>query len=388
LGAIYFARKNWDVAQKYFVRALKINVKDDIALYNFGLTLHEQGKLELAKQSFEETVKINSEHDSAYNELGTVFAEMDKPSEAIVAFLKAIKINPNNQYALYNLGRILLLQKEPEKAIPHVKKAHKLDPTDGRFVTLLFSHSRSICDWKNSYKYSKILNRLTKKDLSTNKLPGESPFTNVTRIDNPKLNLQVASAYSKDIFEKVLPNQYQHQRPKKKRTKIIIGYVSDGFRDFPTAHNISGILRNHDKSKFEIHAYSFGPNDKSSQRKNIARTVTKFNDLYGSGAFEIAEKIYNDKIDILIDLKGFTRGSFPEIAALKPAQIIISYLGFVGSTGSTYHDYFVGDKITITPNIRKYFSEKIIYMPDTYWPTDDKLQISNAKFQRKDFGIP
>ena len=170
--------------------------------------------------------------------------------------------------------------------------------------------------------------------------------------------------------------------------KIKIGYVSDGFRDFTTTHNLTGVFENHDRSKFKIYAYSFGARDKSKYFKRVWASFDKISDITNISIDKTASLIKRDEIDILVDLKGFTRGARPEIFTLAPSPIIVNYLGFIGTMASKNYDYFIADKTVAPPKIAKYFTEKIIYLPDTYWPTDNKLEIWNTKYERKDFGIP
>ena len=80
---------------------------------------------------------------------------------------------------------------------------------------------------------------------------------------------------------------------------------------------------------------------------------------------------------MLVDLKGYTGDNRIEIMALKPAPIIVSLLGFCGSTGSDFHDHIIADKNVIPERHKKYFTENIIYMPDIYWPTDNSANIAD-----------
>jgi predicted O-linked N-acetylglucosamine transferase (SPINDLY family) len=106
------------------------------------------------------------------------------------------------------------------------------------------------------------------------------------------------------------------------------------------------------------------------------------------GHIEAAKKINEDGIDILIDLKGHTKDNRLEIMALKPAPIQITWLGFPGTTGSSFIDYIITDKIVTPPSSQKFYSEKFLYMPNSYQINYDKRKIQDAKFTRQDFGLP
>jgi len=153
-------------------------------------------------------------------------------------------------------------------------------------------------------------------------------------------------------------------------------------------NHIETFFKSLSRVNFILYAYSYGHKDETDWQDRIKASFDIFNDISTLSDTQAAKRINKDKIDILVDLKGHTRASRIGIFALKPAPIQISFLGFVGSTGSSCHDYFVADKTTVSPQIRKYFSEKIIYLPYSYWPTNNKLRLSRNMYTRSQFGLP
>jgi len=88
--------------------------------------------------------------------------------------------------------------------------------------------------------------------------------------------------------------------------------------------------------------------------------LNKFSD------FEAAQFINSKNIQILFNLNGYTASSMNEIFVHRPSPIQIQHMGYPGSMGADFIDYFIGDKITIDEKSRKYYSESIIYMPHCY----------------------
>jgi len=218
--------------------------------------------------------------------------------------------------------------------------------------------------------------------------PSETPFFSAVRKDNPAQNAAVAKAWTNHWttrYKNLNPPIFTHKA--RSRKKIKIAYTSEGFREFPTTHNISGVFENHDRKRFELYLYSYGSDDKSIYRKRLMKTADVFRDIKHLSLMDKARVIYKDKIDILVDLKGHTRGSRFEFMYSRPAPIQVEWLGFVGTTQADFIDYFIADKTVLPPPLANKFSEKIIYMPNTYWPTDDKLPISDIKYKKTDFGI-
>ena len=103
----------------------------------------------------------------------------------------------------------------------------------------------------------------------------------------------------------------------------------------------------HDKSKFEIYAFSFGPDDNSKIRKRVIKSFDKFIDVKEKTTQEIVKISREANIDIAIDLKGFTKDNRFELFIERCAPIQISYLGFPGTTGSSCIDYLIADKMII-----------------------------------------
>ena len=89
-----------------------------------------------------------------------------------------------------------------------------------------------------------------------------------------------------------------------------------------------------------------------------------------------------------MDLMGYTTDSRTAILAHRPAAIQAGFLGYAGTIGADYIDYLMADQILIPESSQPYYTEKIVYLPDTYMPNDSKRAISNRAFGRAEFGLP
>jgi len=144
----------------------------------------------------------------------------------------------------------------------------------------------------------------------------------------------------------------------------------------------------HDKSQFETLAYSYGPDKQDEMRKKLVSAVDVFHDVRGMNDIQIVELARADKLDIAIDLKGFTQNTRLAPFAYGLAPVQISYLGYPGTLGADLIDYIVADPVVIPEHKRHHFSEQIIYLPHTYQPTDNKRIISDKLITREDVGLP
>ena len=176
--------------------------------------------------------------------------------------------------------------------------------------------------------------------------------------------------------------------PSHKPERIRIGYFSADFHEHATMYLISKVFKVHDRQKFEIYAYSYGPDKSPRVRQNLIKSVDVFDDVREMSDKDIAMIARQDKLDIAVDLKGHTRDQRLGIFAYRPAPIQISYLGYPGTTGANFIDYIVADPIVIPTDQVSAYSEKIIYLPNTYQPNDNTRSISTKMGTRKDMELP
>jgi predicted O-linked N-acetylglucosamine transferase (SPINDLY family) len=93
-------------------------------------------------------------------------------------------------------------------------------------------------------------------------------------------------------------------------------------------------------------------------------------------------------VDIAVDLMGFTGKSHPEILAHRPAPVQAQYLGFPGTMGTGFIDYILADRVVIPDEQRIHYSEKVVYLPDSYMPGDSKRPIADRTLGRAQAGLP
>jgi predicted O-linked N-acetylglucosamine transferase (SPINDLY family) len=212
-----------------------------------------------------------------------------------------------------------------------------------------------------------------------------SPFPLLALIDDPKIQRKTAEIYA----DKHYPQNYS--LPKigvySRHSKIRIGYFSADFKKHPVASLTAELYELHDRSQFEIHAFSFGPNTNDEMNLRIKAGVDYFHDVHPLPYRDIAMLARSLEIDIAVDLGGFTKDSRTEVFAISAAPIQISYIGYLGTMGATYYDYLIADQVMIPENNQKYYSEKIVYLP-SYQVNDSKEPLPEIVFTRKDLGLP
>lgn len=374
----------------HFQKALTIRPGSAEVYSNMGNILAEIGRVDEALKCYTEALKLNPNYAKAYNNMGSALKAQERYAEAIDFYCKAVETDPQYAEAFNNLGATITDIGKPDEAIKFFQKAFELKPDfDLAQVNLYYALKRT-CDWHQLDSLYAKLDVQTAKALEQSVRPLEDPFLNLARHADPALNCAVAKSWSNSISKSMseIKTDFTFDERKKENNKITVGYLSNNFRNHAMAHLMAGMFKLHDRSCFNIYAYSTGEDDKSDYRKRIQKGTDKFIDIRSLNHLDAARTIYEDKVDILIDLMGYTRGGRIEIVALRPAPVQVRYMGMAGTTGSAFFDYLIADQIVIPEEHTRYYSEKLVYLPACYQINDDQQKIADLAFNRKGQGLP
>ena len=160
--------------------------------------------------------------------------------------------------------------------------------------------------------------------------------------------------------------------------RLRIGYLSGDFYQHPTAVLLAGVLEQHDRKRFEVFAYSTGPDDGSAMRARIVAAVDRFVDIRDRNAERLAARIRADELDVLVDLKGYTEGAPTAALAMRPAPIQVHWVGYPGTLAAPFIDYLMVDKTVVPGAHRADYSEALVSLPNCYQPNDRSRSPSGA----------
>ncbi len=377
-------------AAGHYSKALEANPKMAEAHSNLGRLLGEQGRMEEAEEHFRRALELAPDYADAANNLGGALAERGRTEDAIAAFSRALDINPALNGARSNLGGLLAGKGNYGEAAAHYRRILKDNSADGGAAAQLFHIFQRTCDWRAAGGLAPALDALTVAALEKGWKPGETPFFSIARTPDPEMNRRIADAWSSDLESRLAPlrDELDFHFDKPGDGPVTLGYLSGNFYDHPTAHNTRGIYGLHDRDRFRVIAYSAGPIDGGEYRTDIAGACDAFVDVRDLPAGEAARRIHEDGVDVLIGLTGHTSGSRLDICALRPAPVQVAWLSFPGTCGGGIFDYIITDLVVAPQCEQAFYSEAPIYMPRTYWPTDNGLAISDKPARRADNGLP
>ncbi|MFM7457920.1 MAG: hypothetical protein ACKO3R_04580 [bacterium] len=178
--------------------------------------------------------------------------------------------------------------------------------------------------------------------------------------------LAIANEYHENIIQPFVKSagknfdfsKYQNEYKEKKIIRV--GFVSGDFKQHPVFFWITGLLKHFPKEEFEIHCYA--NNEENLLAESLLSSCHSFTYITQLTDIQLAEKIFKDEIDILIDLSGHTDLNRLRTFGLKPAPVQITWLGQVGSTGVKEIDYMIADEFLIRKGEERFYTEKICYL--------------------------
>lgn len=380
-GTVLLVRRRFEEAITDFDRALALDPGLIDALGNRGVALTSLNKSAEAVATFDRLLQLNADDIEARYNRGNAFRKLNKRDDAIADYEYVLQAKPEHLGALNNLGITFSELGRFEAAISPYRKLSTLAPdSDYVFGTLLFCQMYG-CDWS---EYAETKQRVIEMAKQGKKVA--DPFRFLNASDSPAEQKQCARAFLASRFPATpaplwTGQRYQHE-------KIRIAYLSADFQEHATAHLMAGLFEAHDKQRFEIVAISFGPHASDDMRRRLQSAFDRFIDVRDKKDLEVAQLLRELKIDIAIDLKGFTDNGRLGILAHRPAPIQVSYLGYPGTSGAEYIDYIVADKHLIPEGDQEHYSEKVIYLPDSYQVNDSRRPIAEHIPTRAHVGLP
>lgn len=360
------------------VVALMPNFAD--AHYNRGNALQELGRYAEAVDSYDRALSLNPNASAAFNNRGNALRQLKRFEEALVCYEKAIAFSPDFAGAYNNLGGALLVLGRYEEAQVSFARSMALEP-DLPHVAGAWLHCKmQCCDWAGlEVAIDRVTSAVARSEKSSH------PFFLLATPSDPNLQRRCAEIYIRDKYPMAssqlwLGEVYTHDR-------IRIGYISADFHNHATAHLVAELIERHDRSKFEIIGISFGPVTDDAWQQRVRASFDRYFEVSERSDHEIAALIRGLEIDIAVDLKGHTQEARTGVFALRPAPVQVNYLGYPGTMGAEYYDYVIADPVVIAQDHQQYYSEKIVYLPDTYQVNDSKKRISERQFTRAELGL-
>lgn len=364
-----------------FDKLLLIQPNHIAALNERGSVLAEMKQYDAALSSVENALAINPRYAEAHLNKGNLYSELKRYDEAIPAFDRALSLNPNLGNAWLGCGNVFRNLKRYDEAFAAYDKALALKPDLESAEGMRLYSKMHICDWINSDTECAHL-IASVKDGKTN----TPPFAFLGISESPDDQLQCARRWTAVMYppaKRVVGQveRYRHDR-------IRVAYVSSDFRQHPMSFLIAEFIESHDRGRFEVVGLSTEPEDSSEIGQRMKNAFERFIDVSKLPDEKIADTVRELEIDIAVDLNGYTRNGRPNIFARRAAPLQVSYMGFPGTMGADFIDYLIADRVVVPNDNVSSFSEKIVWMPDTYWVASQERAIEPTVVSRKELALP
>lgn len=380
LGNALQAAGQIDAAIASYHQALARNPAMVMVYNNLGNALKALGRLDEAASAYQHALGLRPDFAEAHNNLGIVLNDLGKLDQAVAAYHRALTLNPAVSGVYYNLGSTLRALGQRDQAIAAFRQALALQPDYAEAEAQLLHQLQHICDWRGFDDLPKACARLAAhRDMV-------APFTFLAMVDDAKIQLQLSGKYATTKFTEA--PQPVPPAPSTRPARLRIGYFSADFFDHATLFLMAGLLRMHDRSRFEVFAYSYGRAPAGAWGDRARGDVDRFIDVTDQPARSIADLARSHQLDIAIDLKGYTDQGRTDLFQHRLAPVQIAYLGYPGTLATGFIDYLVADPVVIPDDQRAFYTERLIYLPHSYQPNDNTREIAATTTTRADFGLP
>ena len=312
--------------------------------------------------------------------------DQGKAAEAIRLMTLAIAAGAENLNNYLQLASWQDASHDPLAAIATLEAGirHHGDQ-DPALQVLLFFLRQSLCDWRDyPQQWPRVLALLTGPAPPRHSIFSALQMPGLSSLDLRRLTRLCGAALYDAWARRPLPPAAW--LPVAGR-RLRIGYLSADFHQHATAFLTAAVFEHHDRRHFEVFAYSYGPDDGSSTRRRLEAAFEHFVDISDLAHVAAAERIRADGIDILIDLKGYTRHARPEIVAQRPAPLQVNWLGYPGTLAADFMDYIIVDPTLVAPGEAPAYQEALAYLPHAYAPLDLKRAIA-PRPSRAEAGLP
>lgn len=362
-------------------KAIAVNPNFAPAHSNLGAALKTLQRLDEAVASYERAIALAPGTAEAHSNLGNALREMRRPMDALARYDLAIALKPDYADAYYNRGNALNDLRRRDEAAASFARALELNPQCDFLPGILIHSYHHICEW-GSFDQN--------NDFLTMQLQSRSraspPFPACMILDEPALQRIAA-----EVWVEVKHPQQGDGAPFRKACesgRIRLGYFSADFHDHATTYLMAELFELHNRDRFELFAFSFGPAVQDGMRQRVAAAFDHFIEISHLTDSQAASLSRELGIDIAVDLKGYTQDSRPGIFSHRCAPVQVNYLGYPGTMGAPYMDYLIADQVLIPEESQAHYSERIAYLPHSYQVNDTKRQIADVAYTREALGLP
>jgi protein O-GlcNAc transferase len=405
----------YEQARRDFERAIELNPKCAESYSNRGNLLQNLGRYEQAVEDYTRALALRPAFVEALCYRGIALNHLHQPDAALASINRALDFEPGSIDALISRGvirseaglypqaledfdrvralcpasavlhyhRAACLRKlqRQDEAVKDYARAIAIDPDFRNLFGEYLAAKLHVCGWTDlSCERSALAARITQGKAAV------LPLHLLVIKDSPSLQKKAAEIYVRDNW----PASGAAGRPPRwsRHGKIRIGYFSPDFREHAIGWLTAELFERHDRKQFETYGFYLGPPSGDAQQRRIGAAMDEFLDVHELGDEQIVQLAREREIDIAVDLAGFTTHARTGIFARRAAPVQVNYLGYPGTMGAGFMDYLIADPTLISESSRQHYTEKIVYLPESYQVNDSTRPHWAACRTRAEEGLP
>jgi protein O-GlcNAc transferase len=378
-SAIFILLKRYADALAAAQAAVALDPHQIDALINCGVAARHLGRFDEAVAAYDRALVAAPESVLVLRNRGAVLRELGRHAEALANYDRLIVIDPKDVDALNGRGEALRSLARYGEALAAFEQALAVAPDHAGALGGAAFAALNACDWESTKRLSAAIVPRVEAGMVI------SPFILLSLIDSPRLHAIGARNYLRNQVE--IPAVPFRREPAWRQDRIRLAYLSADFRSHPVAQLTAELFELHDRSRFEVIGVSYGADDGSGLRARLVKAFDAFHDVRAMTDRDAAKLIHDNRVDILVDLTGYTAGCRPQILAWRPAPIAVNYLGYPGTMSAPFVDYVIADPIVLPLNQQPFYAEKIVHLPGSFQPNDRQRTIAETP-TREAAGLP
>ena len=358
--------------------------------FNYAVLLSQQGELPDAKAALDEAIRLNPGFMPPHINFGFVQERLGDRTAALTAWQHVVQhLHPvtgdtiaHKRTALKQLGRVLEAAHFDPNAEAMLRHSLELDPHQRDVLQHWLSLRARQCEWPVVEPFAE----LGRERL----LAGMSPLSLAAYTDDPMLQLANAARYAKMDIARPKPDAADARRGPSEHLAnhpLRVGYLSSDLREHAIGFLIAELFERHDPRAVDVFVYYCGHAADDAVHRRIRAAAPHWIDINAMTDEQAAQQIVADGIAILVDVNGYTHGARSSLLAMRPAPVVVNWLGYPGTTGSPDHHYIIADDVIIPPGSEIYYSEAVRRLP-CYQPNDRQRIVSERVFSRTEAGLP
>ena len=335
-----------------------------VAFFNWGVLLADQGDWDAAIVAYQQALQLRPDLYQARINLGLSLERKGEHLQALAMWSQVCATQqeaPNpalHCIALNHIGRLQENLRQFAAAEQALRQSLQINPEQPDAIQHWVHLRQKQCRWPALG---------TEAGLRVNTLLGStSPLAMLALEDDPALQWLSAHTFMQRKFPLVQSNlsqgaHYQHER-------LRIGYVSGDLCTSAVGLLMADLIEAHDKTRFEVFAFDFSPQDATAYQQRLRAAFDHFIDIRALPDASVAQLVRKLEIDVLIDLHGLSSGARPAIFAARPAPLQGTYLGFIGTTAMPWLDFVITDPFALPPALEPYFVERPLHVSGSFLP--------------------